>query len=76
LDLTYLKGEDICWRTNSTTIGWRNHEKQGRPPVTGPDAETNLLYNTMASNGFQVATGPFRFPQATLRILCRLISIS
>lgn len=69
LDLTYLKGENICWRTNSKTIGWRNQERVGRPPVTGPEGATNLLYNTTGSNGFQVATGPFRFPEATLRVL-------
>ena len=78
LDLTYQKGENICWRTKrgSKTSGsrnhepspWRNHEGERAPRTRDPVA-TAPLYNTLGSNGFTVATGPFSFPGATLRVL-------
>jgi hypothetical protein len=67
LDLKYLEGENICCRTKTT--GWRNKDRKGRPPAKGIEGDRQLLFNTMASNGFQVPTGPFRFPEATLRVL-------
>ena len=72
LDLRYEAGENICWRTKE--LDWRNRSFASVP---GHDGSTSApghpagshRYNTTGSAGFQVATGPFRFPGATLRIL-------
>jgi hypothetical protein len=71
LDLTYRAGENICWRTKrgSQTSKWQNHAGE-RPCHPDPDPDAaGSLYNTLGSNGFGVATGPFSFPGATLRVL-------
>jgi len=67
LDLKYQKGENVCWRTKlgAETSPWRNHAGPRGEPTRDPDS----LYNTLGSNGFGVATGPFSFPEATLRVL-------
>ena len=78
LDLKYLRGENVCWRTN--TRAWTNDEA---PPNEAPqdqrsgtqdedregeEKRAELLYNTMGSNGFEVATGPFS-SKASVRVL-------
>lgn len=71
LDLRYLTGENLCWRTKD--LHWRDREKEWVPEPGEEDTETAHLtahaYNTTGSAGFQVATGPFRFPGATFRVL-------
>lgn len=85
LDMKYLRAENLCWRTNSREDGWRNAGHEGARPVEGldmsddsgaealagtaGDMDARFLYNTMGANGYQVATGPFWFPAATLRVL-------
>jgi hypothetical protein len=72
LDLRYLAGENLCWRTDR--LSWRNQTHAWVPSGSRPDAEAvpepgPPRYNTIGSAGFQVAAGPFRFPGATLRVL-------
>ena len=70
VDLTYLAGENLCWRTNEQS--WRDE----RIELSSDDADqTDMeragerLYNTTGAEGLQVATGPYSFPNATLRVL-------
>jgi hypothetical protein len=70
LDLRYLAGENVCWRTES--LSWRNrtHECVPDPSASGPRAHPTLPhYTTTGSAGFEVAAGPFRFPGSTSRVL-------
>ncbi len=71
VDLRYLTGENIAWRVKDPVQSrWRNavREQPRDPPDATPTRDTGL-YNTIGSGGLQVATGPFRFPHATIRVL-------
>ncbi len=67
LDLRYLAGENVCWRTD--TLPWRNQSHECVPEATPSGRPPPALYTTTGSAGFEVAAGPFRFPGATARVL-------
>ncbi|MEQ8859043.1 MAG: acetoacetate decarboxylase family protein [Pseudomonadales bacterium] len=71
VDLRYLTGENIAWRVkHPVQARWRNATReQPRDPQKTVSANDLGLYNTIGSGGLQVATGPFRFPNATIRVL-------
>ena len=67
LDLEYESGENIAWRAMASKAhAWRNDrhiqkvvDASRKPPK----------YVTTGSAGFQVAEGPFHFPDATFRVI-------
>ncbi len=68
VDLRYVAGENLCWRTQE--VRWRDRTRQVEAVAAGPVPATHRhLYNTTESAGTHVATGPFRFPNATFRVL-------
>jgi hypothetical protein len=67
LDLRYLAGENICWRTD--TLSWRNRTHYCVSDRLAAEPPKAPLYTTTGSAGFEVAAGPFRFPGATARVL-------
>ncbi|MFV2090719.1 MAG: hypothetical protein ACC642_08685, partial [Pseudomonadales bacterium] len=64
MDLLYQKGQRLCWRTNRDY--WRNDHRIAR---LRPDKPDYKAYNTTGSAAFQVATGPFAFPETRVRVL-------
>lgn len=67
MDLRYLKGEVICWRTKEQ--GWRSEAQELVPASHVPVEPSDHLYNTTGSAGFQVVGGPYRCAGATIRVL-------
>jgi len=66
LDLEYGIGKTICWRTRNSSwyLG-------GETPVQTPaePSTPNHAFNTALGPGAQDVTGPFGFPNATVRVL-------
>jgi hypothetical protein len=63
VDLTYGKGETICWRTRKG--GW--HVKGDRPPV-GRVPPKKMYYNTLAGGAEQVWYGPYSIPEGSFDV--------
>lgn len=69
VDLRYLTGENIAWRVkHPVQARWRNATREQPPDPEDAISDTGM-YNTIGSGGLQVATGPFRFTNATIRVL-------
>jgi hypothetical protein len=66
MDLRYLEATNVCWRTGE--LDWRDGELE-MEPESAEEARKPHLYNTTGSAGLQVATGPFRFTDVTVRVL-------
>ena len=66
-DMKYPWGEVLAWRTPFSS-GWRS---DGWVPasLTAPDPEPIPLFNTSRGVPVEPITGPFFFPDATLRVL-------
>ena len=69
MDLDYSVGNHICWRTKDGS--WRRGNVDDAPnhfplpPAKDPDCS----FNTARSGAIQTITGPFDFPNTTLRVL-------
>ena len=61
LDLTYGTGENLCWRTKHNT--WSTSS------ALGPSHAEPKYYNTARGAATQSISGPYNFPNATLRVL-------
>jgi len=73
VDLDYGFGDPLCWRTKQSD--WHIPTSSGvqqptsRPLETSPSPEKKNLYNTTQGASQPTITGPFRFPNATIRVL-------
>lgn len=78
VDMTYERGENLCWRTFGRV--WHDMGKgryvkppsEGQTPAVG--ALEDSLYNTTLKNSTQTITGPFEFLDSTMRVLPLLAS--
>jgi len=82
VDISYDKGEIICSQTRWSDWEEGNQPtyplvedapRRGATPITRPlsvqDLQDSHLYNTSRGEAIQALTGPFYFPNATLRVL-------
>jgi LysM repeat protein len=84
LDMIYEKGQRLCWRTKHsawqpepewiarTPVRGRGEEASAKPhPVQGPGARVAApaTYNVARGASRGSATGPFAFPEVTIRVL-------
>ena len=81
MDMKYLTGQNVCWRNLGSD--WRNEEfemdvteeiepESSEREEMRPEEDPALIpwmYNTTGSSGLQVATGPFHFTEASIRVL-------
>jgi hypothetical protein len=70
LDLSYGVGETICWRAKQLPH-WHPHAHT-ETPEPSPTAESGAgtcPYNTAQGAALQEISGPFRFPNTTIRVL-------
>jgi hypothetical protein len=69
VDMEYQRSTTIAWRTDDGR--WRDPAGElvepSRPALK--EGENELLYNTTTGAAVQVVTGPFVFPEVTLRVL-------
>jgi len=66
-DMKYPWGEVLAWRTPFSG-GWKSDEWVPASP-TAPDPEPIPLFNTARGIPLDPVTGPFYFPDATIRVL-------
>lgn len=73
LDLTYGTGDTICWRAKQSPP-WHptlySNEKEAQAQQPSANLETGKCpYNTAQGAALQEISGPFRFPNTTIRVL-------
>ncbi|MGE0683188.1 MAG: hypothetical protein AB7P69_20095 [Candidatus Binatia bacterium] len=71
-DLDYGFGDPLCWRTKQSS--WHIPTPSGDQPTTPPEEiatplERKHLYNTSQGASQPTITGPFLFPNVTIRVL-------
>jgi len=66
MDMRYLEATNVCWRTSD--LDWRSEDKVTDEESTAAERKPHL-FNTTGPAALQVATGPFTFINATIRVL-------